>query len=321
MLLLARPWPAAVAATAISERSHSLAVAAAAIVTWSRRCAIKANPEMRSVDQVNDDGKVGTVDVNDGNLVRGGASPPNVRRRAWTADEDRALRRAMQAAAGGDATASCNWTAIAEAVSAARSDSPGVARSGPACRQRWLHSLRDGRRSGRFSPAEDGALLALARQRAGKRDYVGLAQALDTGRPAPAVRERLLVRLDPTIRWTRFSPHEDEALRKTVAAHGHDWALAARCLPGRTRQQCLHRWFALMPGKVFGEWTPDEDTRLLEIHAQLVGRHGIENVSFGDVAVMMGSRNRKQCYARYQRLLARPKQTSPVTKTSQLPMN
>jgi hypothetical protein len=262
-----------------------------------------------------------TVDIGDDSMDPGGASALAVRRRAWTAEEDRALRRAVEAASV-DAT-SPNWSAVAAAVSSvATGRSDNVAgRSGPACRQRWLHSLRDGRRSGRFTAAEDGALLALARELAGKRDYAGLARALDTGRPAPALRERLLVRLDPTIRWTRFSPQEDETLRKTVAAHGHDWALATRFLPGRTRQQCLHRWFALMPGKVSGDWTPEEDARLLEIHGQLVGMHGVENVSFGDVAVMMASRNRKQCYARYQRLQVRQQRTKPGKQSSQLSMN
>jgi len=93
-------------------------------------------------------------------------------------------------------------------------------------------------------------------------------------------------------KWTEA---EDELLRKTVHEHdGKNWKSIAKCLPGRTDVQCLHRWQkVLKPGLVKGPWTKEEDETVI----QLVKKHGQKQWSF--IAKQLQGRLGKQCRERW----------------------
>jgi hypothetical protein len=51
------------------------------------------------------------------------------------------------------------------------------------------------------------------------------------------------------------------------------WAKLSELLPGRIGKQCRERWFnALNPAMNRGPWTREEDSRLLELHAEYGNR-------------------------------------------------
>lgn len=55
---------------------------------------------------------------------------------------------------------------------------------------------------------------------------------------------------------------------EAVEKDGKDWVAAAAMVPGRTNQQCRHRWdSALDPASVKnkGRWSPEEDAKLTEV--------------------------------------------------------
>lgn len=64
----------------------------------------------------------------------------------------------------------------------------------------------------------------------------------------------------------KFTPEEDEELKKLVALNGaRKWKSIASHIPGRTGRQCRDRYIHyLQPGFKTDEWTPGEDTLLIE---------------------------------------------------------
>jgi hypothetical protein len=67
-------------------------------------------------------------------------------------------------------------------------------------------------------------------------------------------------------RRSRFTPQEDEQLRKLIAEHGyHAWPLVSKSMSGRSPRVCRDRWrYYLSKGDENHPWTPEEDALLLE---------------------------------------------------------
>lgn len=79
--------------------------------------------------------------------------------------------------------------------------------------------------------------------------------------------------MSPTIKKSAWTPEEDKLLLDLYATHGTKWAQIARHIQGRTDDACSKRYReALDPALRHDEWTPEEDARLVEIHASQGGR-------------------------------------------------
>ncbi|MDR0633190.1 MAG: hypothetical protein LBF84_03575 [Holosporales bacterium] len=65
----------------------------------------------------------------------------------------------------------------------------------------------------------------------------------------------------------KFTPEEDMLLRELVEQYGiNNWRAVANGIPGRNGKQCRERWYLkLDPQVTHTEWTPEEDSRLLEL--------------------------------------------------------
>lgn len=83
-------------------------------------------------------------------------------------------------------------------------------------------------------------------------------------------------------------------LKKAVEKHGpKNWKKVAESLPDRSETQCLHRWQKVLnPDLIKGQWTPEEDQRMVE----LVQQHGAKKWSF--IASQLKGRIGKQCRER-----------------------
>ncbi|VDL71389.1 unnamed protein product [Nippostrongylus brasiliensis] len=93
------------------------------------------------------------------------------------------------------------------------------------------------------------------------------------GRIRQQVRTRYQRTLDENVRHGRWTDHEDLLLMSAVARFGaKDWAKVARAVVGRSDGQCRERWCNVLDKcTLSGEWTPEEDERLV-LGVQLFGR-------------------------------------------------
>ena len=76
----------------------------------------------------------------------------------------------------------------------------------------------------------------------------------------------LLTRFAPKIVKVKFTPEEDEKLRKLVGESVDiDWGKIAAQLPNRNQRQCRERWQNyLNPSLSTREWTQEEDDMVVE---------------------------------------------------------
>ncbi|KAJ3187044.1 Myb- protein A [Gaertneriomyces sp. JEL0708] len=121
------------------------------------------------------------------------------------------------------------------------------------------------------------------------------------------------------IRKSRWSPEEDEKLRKGFelygTAHKSDFKgsiwkrICIEFFPNRTPSQLRRRWAALQPGLKKGRWHPSEDLALLKVIAtqplHTPGGMPLKTTDsmkfFRKAAEAVGSRNSEACYNRFVR--------------------
>jgi uncharacterized protein (DUF2237 family) len=192
----------------------------------------------------------------------------------WTEDEDIKLKYAVQTHGGR------NWVIIATLV-------PG--RTNIQCAKRW-HKVVDpsidraNGYTGTWTENEDSKLKHAVLTHGGK-NWVAIA-ALVPGRRSSQCHIRWNYFLDPSIdraiaRTGLWS--EDEYSKLKDAAHtmhgGKNWVAIAALVPGRTRQQCMHRWIDLLDPSIDrataskGKWVENEDSKLKDA----VQKHGGRN--------------------------------------------
>ncbi|KAL3660411.1 hypothetical protein V7S43_014564 [Phytophthora oleae] len=107
----------------------------------------------------------------------------------------------------------------------------------------------------------------------------------------------------------RWTPEQDEALKRAVAELGHrNWMAVAERVPGRDNAQCLQRWNkVLKPGLVKGPWSVEEDALLMEMMLK-----GYDN--WRQVSNSIPGRTAKQCRERWRNRLDPSINKSPFTE-------
>jgi hypothetical protein len=102
-------------------------------------------------------------------------------------------------------------------------------------------------------------------------------------------------------RWTK---DEDTRLKKAVVVQTHDgetknWDAIAALVPGRTRTQCISRWYSILDPRNFrtttrmDKWTPDEDDNLKDAVQMHNGKNWFE------ITKLVPGRTRTQCRNRW----------------------
>jgi hypothetical protein len=216
---------------------------------------------------------------------------------AWTEDEDKKLKKAVQIHGGK------NWNNIAAMVQG---------RTVNQCKSRW-HNYLDPRialtagSTGAWTKDEDLELKAAVQIHGGK-NWNKIA-AMVPGRTVNQCKNRWHNNLDPRIALTAgstgaWTKDEDLKLKAAVQTHGgKNWNKIAAVVPGRTVIRCKNRWhnalnpsIALTAGST-GTWTEDEDLKL----KKSVQMHGGKD--WAAIAAMVQGRTVNQCNKRWHNAL------------------
>ncbi|KAF8306040.1 hypothetical protein DL93DRAFT_2065785, partial [Clavulina sp. PMI_390] len=111
------------------------------------------------------------------------------------------------------------------------------------------------------------------------------------GRTNKSCRKRWKHSLSPTLKKTAWTKEEDELLVKLHAEYPCKWSMIAKQISGRTDDACAKRYReALDPSIKQGEWTEEEDRRLLEEYKRWGGRWASVAAQLGRSG--LGCRNR-----------------------------
>jgi hypothetical protein len=206
----------------------------------------------------------------------------------WIEDEDIKLGNVLQT--HGDK----NWGAIAALV---------PSRVEKQCWTRWNYflDLSIDRWSERTEIAVRNAV-----QRNGGKKWTTIA-ALVPSRTKMQCNDRWNNALDPSVdrtsgRTGKWTEDEDIKLGNAAQTFGDgdkDWVAISVYVPGRTRNQCWHKWYYALDPSVnraserTGKWREDEDTTLMNA----VQMHGYKD--WGVIAPLVAGRTRKQCRNRW----------------------
>jgi hypothetical protein len=218
-----------------------------------------------------------------------------VRMGRWTTEEDFALKDAVEKHNGED------W-AISELV-------PG--RTNKQCWNRWNDDLHpksdDTARKGDWTTEEDDKLVDAVEK------YNGMnwqeTAALVPGRTKKQCQNRWKrvvesKKNETTARKGEWTTDEDNTLKDAVEkCNGKDWAAISELVPGRTKQQCYHRWYNSRYSKSdettarMGTWTTEEDITLKDA----VQKHNGKD--WTAISALVPGRKEKQCWDRWVKWL------------------
>ncbi|RKP37962.1 Homeodomain-like protein, partial [Dimargaris cristalligena] len=150
----------------------------------------------------------------------------NVVKRRWTPEEDMLLYEAVQT------YGEKNWQQIAHVLET---------RTGQQCLHRWAKSINPIIRRGRWTPAEDRALIA-AVEIFGPTQWRQV-QLYVSSRTDVQCRERYMNTLNPDVNQGPWTPQEDRALIRVVQDIGlGKWSQVATRMDNRTDNLCWRRW-------------------------------------------------------------------------------
>ncbi|EME28740.1 hypothetical protein Gasu_37900 isoform 2 [Galdieria sulphuraria] len=162
----------------------------------------------------------------------------------------------------------------------------------------WVNYGASFYRKDSFSKEEDEEILQ-AVQQLGEHSWVQVANRVNSGRSPWQYFCRYQRTLRPTCLTCKWTMEEDMKLLAAIEKYGtKQWSLVSCNVPGRTRQQCLHRWRrGLCPNIHHGKWTVEED----ELLRKAVVKYGEGHWS--QIAQMVPGRTDLQCRERYTDVL------------------
>jgi hypothetical protein len=217
----------------------------------------------------------------------------------WTKEEDSTLKDAVKKHKGED------WAAIAALV-------PG--RTKKQCTNRW-HNVLEPRKNetttckAKWTKEEDAKLTDAAKKHHGKNWEATAAlvpgrSKHDCSRRWHDVLRDVLVSTsaDGTALKGKWTKEEDAKLVDATKTHnGEDWAAISALVPGRTKQQCRHRWHDALVSTSdettarLGKWTKEEDSTLRDA----VEKHNGKD--WAAISAFVPGRTKTQCWTRWRR--------------------
>lgn len=152
-----------------------------------------------------------------------------LRRKEWTAEEDRLLTQLVQEMRVGSHIPYRRIVYYMEG------------RDSMQLIYRWTKSLDPSLKKGSWAPEEDAKLLqAVAKHR--EQNWFKIRQEVP-GRSDAQCRDRYVRRLRSSLKKGRWDPEEEQQLVQLVGKHGVGrWAKIASELPQRSGSQCLSKW-------------------------------------------------------------------------------
>ncbi|KAJ8325529.1 hypothetical protein BDV3_001226 [Batrachochytrium dendrobatidis] len=152
---------------------------------------------------------------------------------SWSDTEDASLLQAIDKCIAND------WQAVSKYLNG---------RSAKQCLQRFKFVVAPGKKKGRWSAAEDQALLkAVQRYGRGKWNYIAMAVGHRTDMQC---RERYENCLNPDICRGPLTPEEERILSAAVAEHGSGkWSTISKCFTNRTDNICRRAWSIILKRK------------------------------------------------------------------------
>jgi hypothetical protein len=209
-------------------------------------------------------------------------------RRNWKPDEDTKLI---------DAVVKCgqNWVAVAALI-------PG--RTNLQCNHRWINYVGPSTKGmdGKWTAEEDANLIEAVKKPG--NSWITVAE-LVPGRTNFQCRNRWAY-IGPIIKGTavkgKWTAEEDAKLIEAVQKCGKDWVAIAALVPGRSNNQCNHRWIKYLSANIDQttkrniKWTAAEDAKLNEAVTEL----GYDWVR---IATLVPGRTNAQCSKRWSKSL------------------
>jgi hypothetical protein len=164
-------------------------------------------------------------------------------------------------------------------------------------------------RRSKWTPEEDSILVKAIMELG--NDWARVA-AVVPGRTGDQCIARWHKKKDLYTNTSKWTDEEDAKLTAVVTEHGTEWARVASLVPGRSNDQCRHRWATCLDPTIDwtttrkGKWSGEEDAKL----TAAVAVHGNDWVP---VAAMVPGRTGDQCRYRWIKVLEHIDRTLAVT--------